>query len=102
MSYDLSIAQLRGTAAQLRATNATPVANRLCIETDTGKAKIGDGSTAFNSLSYTTLTGEERKLADVAYDGQVYHDANDEVGEGGAEPPFEISDITGLQDAIND
>lgn len=42
----------RGTAANLASVNETPLAGELVIETDTGKLKLGDGSTAWNSLPY--------------------------------------------------
>jgi hypothetical protein len=43
----------RGTAAQWTSTNPTLAAGEQGYETDTGKMKIGDGSTAWNSLLYT-------------------------------------------------
>lgn len=41
----------RGTAAQWSSTNPTLAAGELGYETDTGNFKIGNGSTAWNSLS---------------------------------------------------
>lgn len=54
----------RGTAAQWTSTNPTLAAGEWGYETDTGKVKIGNGSTAWSSLGYTgagdvTLTGTE-------------------------------------------
>ena len=46
------IAPTRGTAANLTSSNPVLEDGRLGIETDTGRFKIGDGSTAWNSLSY--------------------------------------------------
>lgn len=46
----------RGTAAQWTSTNPTLASGEFGYETDTGKAKIGNGTTAWNSLSYA-LTG---------------------------------------------
>jgi hypothetical protein len=46
----------RGAAASWTSANPTLAAGEFGYETDTGKAKIGDGSTAWNSLSYS-LTG---------------------------------------------
>jgi hypothetical protein len=43
----------RGTAAQWTSTNPTLGAGEPGYETDTGKFKIGNGSTAWNSLAYT-------------------------------------------------
>lgn len=42
----------RGTAAAIAAANPTPAAGEIIFETDTRKAKVGDGSTAYNTLSY--------------------------------------------------
>ena len=42
----------RGTAAQWTSTNPTLAAGEWGYETDTGKVKIGNGSTAWSSLSY--------------------------------------------------
>ena len=43
----------RGTAAQWTSTNPTLAAGEWGFESDTGKVKIGNGSTAWNSLGYT-------------------------------------------------
>ena len=42
----------RGIAADLTAVNEVLLAGEMCIEIDTGKYKIGDGLTAWNSLDY--------------------------------------------------
>jgi hypothetical protein len=42
----------RGTAAQWTSTNPTLAAGEWGYETDTGKVKIGNGSTAWSSLGY--------------------------------------------------
>jgi hypothetical protein len=44
----------RATAASASVSNPVLAAGELGFETDTGKFKIGDGSTAWNSLSYAT------------------------------------------------
>jgi hypothetical protein len=44
----------RGTAASWASTNPTLAAGEPGVETDTGLQKIGDGTTAWNSLSYQT------------------------------------------------
>ena len=46
----------RGTAAQWTSANPTLAAGEFGYESDTGKAKIGNGSTAWSSLSYA-ITG---------------------------------------------
>ena len=77
MSYDLAIFQLRGTAAQLKATDETPVSGRLCKETDLRLWKIGDGSTTYNALPYVLLDGEQGANADVAFDVVALSDSRD-------------------------
>lgn len=47
----------RGTAAQWTSSNPTLAAGELGIETDTNRFKIGNGSTAWNSLAYGGLQG---------------------------------------------
>jgi len=47
----------RGTAAQWTSANPTLAAGEQGFETDTGKFKIGTGSTAWTSLSYAAGTG---------------------------------------------
>ena len=42
------------TASAWSSANPTPLKGELCFESDTNKIKIGDGSTAYNSLSYFT------------------------------------------------
>lgn len=43
----------RGTAAILTANNPTIPAGEIVIETDTGRSKVGDGTTAWNNLPYS-------------------------------------------------
>ena len=45
------------TAAAWTSANPTPLARELCVETDTGKAKLGDGTTAWTSLPYWNAGG---------------------------------------------
>jgi hypothetical protein len=47
----------RGTASQWTSTNPTLAAGEQGFETDTGKFKIGTGSTAWTSLAYAAGTG---------------------------------------------
>lgn len=42
----------RGTAAAIAAINPTIAAGEIVVEKDTKKIKIGDGTTAWNSLAY--------------------------------------------------
>jgi hypothetical protein len=45
----------RGTAAQWTSTNPTLASGEQGFETDTGLSKIGDGTTAWNSLAYGSV-----------------------------------------------
>ena len=54
MSIEASRIQIRrGTAAALAAVNEVLLAGEMCIETDTRKYKIGNGSTNWNELPYS-------------------------------------------------
>jgi hypothetical protein len=57
------IAPVRNTAANFTSTNPTLENGRMGIETNTGKIKIGDGSTAWNSLSYFNPAAPDRRTA---------------------------------------
>jgi hypothetical protein len=52
MSVVTQIQVRRGTAAQWTSTNPILASGEWGYETDTGKVKIGDGTTAWNSLDY--------------------------------------------------
>ena len=55
--------QLRNdTAANWTSANPVLAQGELGIESDTGKVKLGDGSTAWSSLSYAPLTGEPAEI----------------------------------------
>lgn len=49
----------RGTAAQWTTANTVLLAGEAGFETDTGKLKIGDGTTAWTSLAYQNLSGPQ-------------------------------------------
>ena len=53
----IPIKQYARTAAQLAAENPILVARQLVIESDTGKMKLGNGTTAYNSLTYLLVSG---------------------------------------------
>ena len=57
MAVVTQIQMRRGTAAQWTSTNPTLAAGEQGFETDTGKFKIGNGSTAWTSLAYAAGTG---------------------------------------------
>ena len=56
----------RDTAANWSTNNPTPSAGEPCFETDTGKLKIGDGTTAYNSLPYQGGNSDTTVTTDTA------------------------------------
>lgn len=58
MSVVTQIQVRRGTAAQWTSANPTLAAGEWGYETDTNKGKIGNGSTAWNSLPYILGVGD--------------------------------------------
>jgi hypothetical protein len=54
MPVQTQLQQRRGTAASWTSTNPTLAAGEIGFESDTGKFKIGNGSTAWASLAYAT------------------------------------------------
>jgi len=59
----------RGTAANWTSTNPTLAEGELGYETDTGKLKAGDGSTAWTGLSYVSGTGANGTVTSVDVSG---------------------------------
>ena len=58
-----------GTAANWTSANPTLAEGELGYETDTGKLKAGDGSTAWTSLSYVSGTGASGTVTSVDVTG---------------------------------
>jgi hypothetical protein len=58
MSVVTQIQVRRGTASQWTSTNPTLAAGEFGFETDTNKLKCGNGSTAWNSLTYINNDGD--------------------------------------------
>ena len=59
----------RGTAAAWTSANPTLAAGEFAIETDTDYYKIGDGSTAWTSLGYSSLPSGSATLASPTFTG---------------------------------
>lgn len=55
MAVKTKIQLRRGTASAWAASNPVLAAGEIGLETDTSNLKIGNGSTAWNSLPYTVL-----------------------------------------------
>ena len=67
----------RGTASEWTAVNPTLAVGELVIETDTDKYKIGDGSTAWTSLGYSSLPADAITTAGgVTITGTMTHGAD--------------------------
>jgi hypothetical protein len=61
----------RDTAANWTSANPTLAAGEFAIETDTDKYKIGDGSTAWTSLDYSSLPSGVLELSGGAMTGAI-------------------------------
>ncbi|SVB52670.1 uncharacterized protein METZ01_LOCUS205524 [marine metagenome] len=61
----------RDTASNWTSANPTLAAGEFAIETDTDKYKIGDGSTAWTSLGYSSLPSGTAPLASPTFTGTV-------------------------------
>jgi len=67
----------RGTAAAWTSADPTLAAGEFAVETDTDKYKIGDGSTAWTSLSYSSLpSGSVTTAGGVTITGTMTHGAD--------------------------
>jgi hypothetical protein len=67
----------RGTASAWTAANPTLAVGEFAVETDTDKYKIGDGSTAWTSLSYSSLpSGAVTTAGGVTITGTMTHGAD--------------------------
>lgn len=59
MAVNTQLQVRRGSASQWTSTNPTLASGEFGYETDTGKFKIGNGSTAWTSLSYASLIASD-------------------------------------------
>jgi len=67
----------RGTASAWTVANPTLAVGEFAVETDTDKYKIGDGSTAWTSLSYSSLpSGAVTTAGGVTITGTMTHGAD--------------------------
>lgn len=64
-TYNADMQQRRDTAANWTSGDPTLLAGEIGVETDTGKKKVGDGSTAWTSLDYDVTAYDLEELADV-------------------------------------
>ncbi len=90
----------RGSASSWTSANPTLYAGEIGYETDSGRLKIGDGTTAWTSLDYNVvvptgfLAGSGLSV-NVAADGST-------VTYSLSDPTIQVSDITDFVDGVND
>ena len=98
MAVQTQIQTRRGTAASWTSTNPTLAAGEIGFETDTGKFKIGNGSTAWASLAYAT---NGAAVSPLTTKGDLYTystaDARLAVGNNGETLVADSSTSTGLR-----
>ncbi len=81
--------QRRGTAAQWTTAATVLLAGEIGFETDTGKFKIGDGTTAWASLAYQNISGAQGTTGTQGITGAT--------GSQGATGPQGIQGVIGTQ-----
>jgi hypothetical protein len=89
----------RGAASTWTSTNPVLYAGEIGFETDTGRIKIGDGTTAWNSLGYNAVTPSSFLAGsglsvNVATDGST-------VTYSLSDPTIQSSDITDFNSAVS-
>jgi len=90
----------RGTVSGWNSTNPTLSAGEIGYETDSGRIKVGDGTTAWNSLNYNVvvptgfLAGSGLSVSTAADGSTVTYSLSD--------PTIQVSDITDFVDGVND
>lgn len=89
----------RGTAAALAAANETLYAGEWCLETDTGKAKFGDGVTAWNDLGYS-VPGRFNLSGLAGGDTPVWDDVAEEWVPGS--PEIDVNNLVGFPGGTSD
>lgn len=105
MAVQTQIQVRRGTASSWTSTNPTLAAGEIGFESDTGKFKIGTGSSTWNALAYTANGGIPESLIDAKGDLIVGSAADTAarlaVGSNGQTFVADSSQTTGLGWANN-
>lgn len=85
----------RDTATNWSTNNPTPAAGEPCYETDTGKFKIGNGTTPYNNLEYI---GAGDLPDNITTQGNTFNGANQlvQMGSDGKLPAIDGSQLTNL------
>jgi hypothetical protein len=114
MPVNTRIQLRRGTAAagDTQWTNQVLYAGEIGIESDTGKFKIGDGTTAWNSLGYASvLPSDLDELVEDIIGSHVvagsgisvsYNDTNGNTTVSLSDPTIQASDVTDFSEAVDD
>lgn len=84
----------RGTAASWTSENPTLEAGEFGLETDTGKTKIGNGSTAWTSLSYNYVTYAQIDVAGATSNQTLVYNGTKFVPGAAASSLDSLTDVT--------
>lgn len=102
----IPIREYADTAANLASDNDVILDRQLVIEKDTGRAKIGDGVTAYNSLDYLFgLSGTTGYIpyfisaSSIGNSGMYWDNGHSRLGIGTASPVYKL-DLSGGQNAF--
>ena len=91
----------RDTAANWSTNNPTPSAGEPCFEIDTGKLKIGDGITAYNSLPYQGGTGDVTSAGNNTFTGtNIFKGTSLNVGDDNGYA--DVASLTGAEYVVGD
>lgn len=98
--------QRRGTALQWTSANTVLAAGEFGVETDTGQFKIGDGTTAWNSLAYFKDTIDlnidaKAPLASPTFTGNVTLPSTTTIGDVSAAEIAVLNGVTASASEIN-
>jgi hypothetical protein len=90
----------RGTASTWTSTNPTLYSGEIGFETDSGRIKIGDGTTSWTGLDYSVVVPSgfiagSGLSVDVSADGST-------VTYSLSDPTIQVADITDFVDGVND
>jgi prophage tail gpP-like protein len=88
----------RDTAANWTSVNPTLAAGEMGFETDTGKFKIGTGSTAWTSLSYATTIPSNTVTSAMIVDGTI---VDGDINASAAIAPSKVAGVFITGDSSN-
>lgn len=114
MPVNTKIQLRRGTASSWTSTNPILSAGEVGYETDTGLFKVGDGTTAWNSIDYAALpfngvddkpyfgSGVFQSLAQGSGINLSYNASLGKTTINLSDPTIQVADITDFVDGVND